>query len=137
MSEHKYISKSSRWVSNGNGGKKLITTYKYNRVRTVDFGLGLLFMLCALPFLIVKNTKTRMRIKRKSLADRLKENHEQTLEKIHQMRCKLWGILKEKRKNEDDIHWNKRLKRYGFTKDGTHIKTGINYESVAKGRLNI
>lgn len=50
-------------------------------------------------------------------------------EKIRELRQKLWDILKEKRNSDGKKKWLRRIKRYGFSPDGTHIKTGINYDT--------
>ncbi|MBE7090296.1 MAG: hypothetical protein E7363_00030 [Clostridiales bacterium] len=128
MYGHKYTSKKQRWVSNGNGGQVLKRTYSYNSGDSA-FGLFLLGILFASPFLIARKIKEQKRFSNhKPLIERLKEGQQRSLEKLQQTRKSLWNTIKNKRNGESDSHWIKRLKRYGFTTDGTHIKTGINYQ---------
>lgn len=88
--------------------------------------LGILF---ASPLLIARKVKERKRFSNhKPLIERLQESQQRNLEKLQKTRKSLWNTIKNKRKGESDSHWVKRLKRYGFTTDGVHIKTGINYQ---------
>ena len=107
----------------------------YNRPyahRCNDNSLALV-CLCALfasPFLIVhKIKKYRRSAKYKSLSKRLEKITQRSIEALNQSRKDLWDTIKIKRIGESDDHWIKRLKKYGFTADGIHIKTGINYQA--------
>lgn len=127
--EHKYISKKEKWVSNGNGGQELIRRYRYDTTDNTVLGLILLFALVASPFLLVRKIRRKMKYStNKPLIERLKEKQEENLEKLYQARQRLWNVIKDKRNGEDDIHFARRLKRYGFTTDGAHVKTGVNYQ---------
>ena len=128
MYGHKYTSKKQRWVSNGSGGQVLKRTYSYNSGDSA-FALFLLGILFASPLLIAHKIKERKRFSsHKPLIERLQESQQRNLEKLQKTRKSLWNTIKNKRKGESDSHWVKRLKRYGFTTDGVHIKTGINYQ---------
>jgi len=128
--EYKYISKKEKWVSNGNGGQELVRRYRYDTTDNIVLGLMLIFALVASPLLLVSKIRRKMKYStNKPLIERLKEKQEENLEKLYQARQRLWNIIKDKRNGEDDIHFAKRLKRYGFTTDGTHIKTGVNYQT--------
>ncbi len=128
MNGYQYISKRERWVSNGNGGQTLKRSYRYNHC---DSAVSV-FLLCALiasPFFISRKLKNKKQVaNKKTLLERLEEMRERSLEKLQQTRQNLWDTIKHKRKWESDHHWMKRLKRYGFAADGTHIKTGVNYQ---------
>ena len=127
--EYKYISKKEKWVSNGNGGQELIRRYRYDTTDNTVLGLILLFALVASPFLLVRKIRRKMKYStNKPLIERLKEKQEENLEKLYQARQRLWNVIKDKRNGEDDIHFARRLKRYGFTTDGAHVKTGVNYQ---------
>lgn len=51
----KYISKKSHWISNGNGGVKKRTTYKYSSIKNIDI---FLFSIVA-PIYLVKHKKPK------------------------------------------------------------------------------
>lgn len=128
MYGYKYISKKQSWVSNGNGGQTLKRTYTYNGGDST-FAIFLLGVLFASPFFIIRKIKERERFSNHNpLIKRLRERQQRSLEKLQQTRQSLWNIIKNKRKGESDNHLVKRLKRYGFTTDGIHIKTRINYQ---------
>lgn len=128
MHGHKYTSKKEKWVNNGCGGLTLKRTYSYNRTDNA-FAIFIFCFLFAAPFLIARNVKERRRFSNhKSLIERLEESQRRSLEKAQQSRQELWDVIKNKRKNETENHWVKRLKRYGFTPNGVHIKTGICYQ---------
>ena len=127
MNGHKYVSKSTRWVSNGNGGQRLRRTYSYHHSDTA-FSLSLLGAFFVFPFLLARRIKKqKCSSNRKTLIERLEESQKRSLEKLQRRRQALWDTIKNKRNGESDSHWSKRLKRYGFMPDGTHIKTGIRY----------
>lgn len=142
MNNYKYTSKKEQWVSNGNGDKILKRTYSYNHDESA-FAVALVCVLISLPFLIIHKLKNRNRYKHnKSIIERLKASQQRSLEKIQKRQQKLWDIIKIKRKKESDIHWKRRLQRYGFTTDGIHIKTGVNYQyntrkEIAKMNIDI
>lgn len=140
MHGHKYSSKKEKWISNGHGGHVLKRTYSYNHTNDV-FTIFLLCFLFAAPFLIARNLKERRRFSNhKSFIKRLEESQQRSLEKLQQTRQSLWNTIKNKRKGESDNHWIRRLKRYGFTTDGVHIKTGIEYQlktETEKSKMNV
>ena len=119
------------------GGQTLKRTYNAS---DSAFAIFLLSVLFASPFLITRKIKERRRFSdHKPLIERLKESQQRSLEELQQTRQSLWNVIKNKRKGESDHHWKKRLKRYGFTTDGTHIKTGINYQlniETEKSKMN-
>ena len=128
MYGHKYSSKKEKWVSNGCGGQVLKRTYSYNRTNDA-FAISLLCFLFAAPFFIARNIKERRRFSNhKSFIERLEESQQRSLEKLQQTRRELWNTIKNKRESETEDHWIKKLKRYGFTPDGVHTKTRINYQ---------
>ncbi len=98
----------------------------------------LLFLLFVVSFLpsATKTKNHRSISKRKTLRQRLEESLKRSLEEARKNRQKLWNIIKIKRKGESDIQWIKRLKKYGFTTNGTHIRTGINYHIYEKNEVS-
>ena len=123
--EHKYIPKKQKWASDGYVGIKPMGAYYYNRTDEATLGLAIIFGLFILACAIRKRIKYS---NKKTFIEKLKEKQERDLEKIRQIRGKLWSAVKDKRPGESEEQWRKRLKKYGFTPDGVHIKTGINYQ---------
>lgn len=140
MNSYKHSSKSYRWTSNVNGGHIFKRTYSYHRSDST-FAVVLLCILVVSPFLIVRKIKKRKSFSNyKSFTERLEERQQYGLEKLQQTRQKLWNTIQNKRNGESDHHWIKRVKRYGFTPDGVHIKTGISYQpdmETEKTKMNI
>lgn len=94
------------------------------------FSIALLYAVFVLPFVAVsKSGKQKHFFKNQSIIERLEYNYKKNLDRLDQIRQKLWDTIKNKRVGESDYRWINRLNKYGFTTDGTHIKSGIKYES--------
>lgn len=88
---------------------------------------AIFLLFIASPFLLIRKLRKQNRHNRKTLIERSEESYQKSLEMLERSRQRLWDTVKDKRKNEDDVKWQSRLKKYGFTPEGIHIKTGKNY----------
>ena len=99
----------------------------YSRPR-LDAASTVLFLFLFPVFLACQARERRRSVEKKPLLERLREKAEQDTIKMHQARQGTWNAIKQKRDGESEEKRIKRLKRWGYTPDGVHIRSGICYE---------
>ena len=99
-----------------------MTRQMHSRKTDYSFALFMLFMPIAFVAKLKNRPKTAQSIEKRLII----EEHGYA----YYLRHKTWNKIKSKRENESDEMWERRLKIYGFTKNGLDIKTGEHHGEI-------